>query len=85
MATVLKQSSPTAQVKPPLASEEETVTPVPHPIGLTELATSLEVLNLEAGRKTVVHRSQPGSPSAVNEISGQKGPEKNLTCPSSPA
>ena len=67
-----KESSPASQSKPILASEtEETVTPVSHTISLTELATSLEVLNTEADKKsTVVHNRQTSSPSGANRISG---------------
>ena len=58
-----KQSSSTANAKPNLASEDETVTPVSNPIGLTELATSLEALNLKADENTaIVHRTQTNSP-----------------------
>ena len=77
-----KQSSPTAQVKPPLASEDETVTPVSPAISLTELATSLEVLNLEADKKTtIVHRTQTDSPSGASETSrspDRRDPKKTL-------
>ena len=54
-----KESSPALQSKLILASEaKETVTPVSHTIGLTELTTSLEVLNAEVDkRSTVVHRT----------------------------
>ena len=67
---MLKQSSSTANAKPNLASEDETVTPVSDPIGLTELATSLEALNLEADENTaIVHRTQTSSPVRVREVS----------------
>ena len=66
---MLKQSSPTAQVKPNLALEDKAVTPVSQAIGLTELAVSLEALNLKAGRKiTIVHCTQTGSPSRASGI-----------------
>ena len=67
-----KESSPASQSKPILASEaEETITPVSHTIGLTELTTSLEVLNTEVDkRSTVVHRTQTSSSSGANKIPG---------------
>ena len=45
---------------PALASEQqETLTPVSHIFGLSEVSTSLEALNIEVDRKqTVVHRAQ---------------------------
>ena len=67
-----KESSPASQSKPILASEaEETITPVSHTIGLTELTASLEALNAEVGkRSTVVHRTQTSSSSGANKIPG---------------
>ena len=67
-----KQSSPTSQLRPNPASEtDETVMPVSHTIGLTELAASFEVLNTEADKKsTVVHHTQTRSPLGANKISG---------------
>ena len=77
-----KQSSPSAQVKPSQASEDETVTPVSHAISLTELAASLEVLNLEADKKTtIVHRTQTDSPSVASEMPrspNRRDPKKAL-------
>ena len=65
-----KQSSSTANAKPNLASEDETITPISDSIGLTELATSLEVLNLKADQNTaIVHRTQTSSPVRVREVS----------------
>ena len=72
---MLKQSSSTANAKPNLASEDEAITPVSNPIGLTELATSLEVLNLEADENAViVHHTQTSSPVRVKEVS--RSPDK---------
>ena len=72
---MLKQSSSTANAKPNLASEDKTVTPVSDPIGLTELVTSLEVLNLKADENTaIVHRTQTSSPGRVREVS--RSPDK---------
>ena len=66
-----KESSPASQSKPiPALETEETVTPVSHTIGLTELTASLEALNADK-RST--------------KIPGHKGPEEDFTCPSSSA
>ena len=67
-----KESSPALQSKPILAMEtEETVTPVSHPIGLTELTASLEALNAEVDKRlTVVHHTQTSSSSGANKIPG---------------
>ena len=67
-----KESSPAWQAKLILASEvEETITPVSHPIGLTELTASLEALNTEVDkRSTVVHHTQASSSSRANKIPG---------------
>ena len=66
------ESSPALQSKPILASEtEETVTPVSHTIGLTELNAPLEVLNATVDkRSTVVHHTQSSSSSGANKIPG---------------
>ena len=67
-----KERSPASQSKLIPASEvEETITPVSHPIGLTELTASLEVLNTEVDKKsTVVHHIQTSSSSGANKIPG---------------
>ena len=67
-----KESSPVPPSKLILASEvEETITPVSHPIGLTELTASLEVLNTEVDkRSTIVHHTQTSSSSGANKIQG---------------
>ena len=66
---MLKQSNSTANAKLNLALEDETVTPVSNSIGLTKLATSLEVLNLEADQDTaIVHHTQTSSPLRVREV-----------------
>ena len=53
-------SNPTSPSRPvPASDQEETVTPVSHVFGLSEVSASLEVLNIEVERKpTVVHRAQ---------------------------
>ena len=67
-----KESSPDSQSKLIPASEvKETITPVSHPIGLTKLTASLEVLNTEVDkRSTVVHHTQTSSSSGANKIQG---------------
>ena len=67
-----KESSPASQSKPIPASEaKETITPVSHTIGLTELTASLEALNTEVDkRSTVVRRTQTSSSSGANKIPG---------------
>ena len=67
-----KESSPIPPSKLILASEvEKTITPVSHPIGLTELTASLEALNTEVDkRSTVVHHIQTSSASRANKIPG---------------
>ena len=67
-----KESSPASQSKLILASEaKETITPVSHPIGLTELTTSLQALNTEVDKRlTVVHHIQTSSSSGANKIPG---------------
>ena len=67
-----KESSPASQSKLILASEvEETITPVSHPIGLTELTTSLEALTTEVDKKlTIVHHTETSSSSRANKIQG---------------
>ena len=70
-----KESSPASQSKLIPASEaEETITPVSHTIGLTELTTSLEALNTEVDkRSTVVHRTETSTSSGANKIPGSPG------------
>ena len=67
-----KESSPVPPSKLIQASEvKETITPVSHPIGLTELTASLEVLNTEVDKRfTVVHRTQTSSSSRAYKIQG---------------
>ena len=55
----------------PASEAEETITPVPHPIGLTELTASLEALNTEEDkRSTVVHHMQTSFSSGADKIPG---------------
>ena len=67
-----KESSPIPPSKLIPASEvEETITPVSHPIGLTELTASLEALNTKVDKRmTVVHCTQTSSASRANKIPG---------------
>ena len=53
-------SNPTSPSRPVMASEQqETLTPVSHVFGLSEVSASLKALNIEVDRKpTVVHRAQ---------------------------
>ena len=53
-------SNPASPSRPVTASEQqETLTPVSHVFGLSEVSSSLEALNIEVERKpTVVHRAQ---------------------------
>ena len=68
-----KESSPASQSKPTLALEtEETVTPVSHTIGLTELTASLQALNTDK-KPTIVHHMQTSSSSGANKIPGSPG------------
>ena len=81
-----KESSPASQSKPIPASEtEETVTPVSHTIGLTELTASLKVLNAEVDkRSTVVHHTQTSSSLRANKIPGSpdtRDPKKTSPAP----
>ena len=54
-------SNPTSPSRPvPASEQQETITPVSHVFGLSEVSASLEALNIEVERKpTVVHRA-PG-------------------------
>ena len=67
-----KESSPASQYKLIPASEvEETITPVSHQIGLTELTASLEVLSTKVDkRSTVVHHTQTNSSCRANKTPG---------------
>ena len=67
-----KESSPALQSKLIPASEaKETITPVSHPVGLTELTASLEALTTKVDKRlTVVHHTQTSSSSGANKIPG---------------
>ena len=69
-----KQSNLSTNAKPILALEDETVTPVSNPIGLAELTTSIEALNLETGENTaVVHSTGVGSLTRAREMTKSPG------------
>ena len=53
-------SNPASPSRPvPASEQQETITPVSHVFGLSEVSASLEALNIEVDRKpTVVHRAQ---------------------------
>ena len=53
-------SNPASPSRPvPASEQQETITPVSHVFGLSEVSTSLEVLNIKVEKKpNVVHRAQ---------------------------
>ena len=63
-----EESSPAKQSKLVPASEtDETVTPVSHTFGVSDLTISFEEMDLETEKKpTIVHHTQVGSPSGAN-------------------
>ena len=74
-------SNPASPSRPvPASDQQETVTPVSHVFGLSEVSASLEALNIEVDRKpTVVHHAQtsysPGAsrtPSSPNVRDNRK-------------
>ena len=82
-------SNPTSPSRPvPASDQQETIIPVSHIFGLSEVSASLEALNIEVDRKlTIVHRAQtsyspgasrtPWSPIARdNRKSTQASPHK---------
>ena len=82
-------SNPTSPSRPvPASEQQETLTPVSHVFGLSEVSASLEALNIEVDSKpTVVHRAQasyspgasmtPWSPNARDhQRSTQASPHK---------
>ena len=80
-------SSPTSPSRPVLASEQqETVTPVSHAFGLSEVSTSLKALNIEVERKpNVVHRAQTSYSPGVSRTPGSPSPwDHRRSAPVSP-
>ena len=62
-------SNPTSPSRPALASEQqETITPVFHVFGLSEVSASLEALNIEVEKKpNVVHHAQTSYSPGVSQ------------------
>ena len=80
-------SNPASPPRPVLASDQqETITPVSHVFGLSEVSASLEALNIEVDRKpTVVHRAQTSySPGASMTPWSPKAWENWRFTPASP-
>ena len=80
-------SNPTSPSRPvPASDQQETVTPVSHVFGLSEVSASLEALNIEVERKqTVVHRAQTSySPGASMTPWSPKAQDNWRSTPASP-
>ena len=80
-------SNPTSPSRPvPASDQQETVTPVSHIFGLSEVSTSLEALNIEVDRKpTVVHRAQTSySPGASRTPWSLNARDNRKSTPASP-
>ena len=67
-----ESSNPTSPSRPALASDlQETVAPVSHVFGLSEVSASFEVLNIELEWKpNVVHRAQAGYSQGASRAQG---------------
>ena len=65
-------SNPTSPSRPALASDpQETVTPVSHIFGLSEVSASFKALKIELERKpTVVHQAQAGYSQGASQAQG---------------
>ena len=80
-------SNPASPSRPVLASEQqETITPISHVFGLSEVSASLEALNIEVERKpTVVHRAQTSySPGASMTPWSPNARDHRRSTPASP-
>ena len=83
-------SNPTSPSRPvPASDQQETVTPVSHVFGLSEVSASLEALNIEVERNhhrpTVVHRAQTSySPGASMTPWSLKARHNRRSTPASP-
>ena len=80
-------SNSTSPSRPVLASDQqETITPVSHVFGLSEVSASLEALNIEVERKlTVVHRAQTSySPGASMTPLSPNARDHHRSTPASP-
>ena len=80
-------SNPASPSRPvPASDQQETVTPVSHVFGLSEVSASLEVLNIKVERKpTVVHRAQTSySPGASMTPCSPRAQDNWRSIPASP-
>ena len=80
-------NNPASPSRPVLASEQqETITPVSHVFGLSEVSASLEALNIKVERKlTVVHHAQTSySPGASRTPWSPNAPDNWRSTPASP-
>ena len=80
-------SNPASPSRPvPASDQQETVTPISHVFGLSEVSTSLEALNIEVERKqTVVHRAQTSySPGASRTPWSLNAQDNQRSTPASP-
>ena len=80
-------SNPASPSRPvPASDQQETITPVSHVFGLSEVSASLEALNIEVERKlTVVHRAQTSySPGASMTPWSPKARDNRRSTPASP-
>ena len=80
-------SNPTSPSRPvPASDQQETVTPVSHVFGLSEVSASLEALNIEVERKpTMVHHAQTSySPGASMTPWSPKAQDNWRSTPASP-
>ena len=80
-------SNPTSPPRPvPASDQQETITPVSHVFGLSEVSASLEALNIEVERKTtVVHHAQTSySPGANMTPWSPKAWDNRRSTPASP-
>ena len=67
-----RSSSPTSPSRPvPASEQQETVVPVSHVFGLSEVSASFEVLNIDVERKpNVVHRAQTSYSPGASQTPG---------------
>ena len=80
-------SNPASPSRPvPASEQQETVTPVSHVFGLSEVSASLEMLNIEVERKpTVVHHAQTSySPGASRTPWSLNAWDNQRSTPASP-
>ena len=80
-------SNPTSPPRPvPASDQKETVTPVSHVFGLSEVSASLEALNIKVDRKpTVMHHAQTSySPGASMTPWSPKARDNGRSTPASP-